>query len=298
VRVAVIGANGQLGSDICAAFAAQGAEVLPLTHADVEIASEHSVRSVLGTLSPGLVVNTAAMHNVERCEENPAAAFAVNATGACHLARFAAHSRCALLHISTDYVFDGAHREPYVEDDPPMPLNVYGNSKLAGELMVRTIAPRHFVLRVSGLYGRNPCRAKGGLNFVERMLQLAAEREEVRVVDDEFLTPTSTAEVARQVVVLAATSHYALYHATAEGSCSWLEFAREIFRVAGVTTRLEAARPGEFPAKVPRPKYSVLENRALKRQGLNVFRDWRVGLREYLAARTAAAQLTGQAVAD
>lgn len=297
MRVAVLGANGQLGSDICAAFATNGAEVLPLTHAEVEIASEKSVRSVLGELSPGLVVNTAAMHHVERCEADPAAAFAVNATGACHLSRYAAQSRCALLHISTDYVFDGARRDPYTEDDPPMPLNVYGISKLAGELFVRTNAPRHFVLRVSGLYGRNPCRAKGGLNFVERMLKLAAERPEIRVVDDEFLTPTSTAEVARQVVVLAATSHYGLYHATAEGSCSWLEFAREIFRIAGGTANLEPARPGEFPVKVPRPKYSVLENRALKVLGLNVFRDWRLGLREYLAERPATAELTGEAVA-
>lgn len=164
-----------------------------------------------------------------------------------------------------------------------MPLNVYGNSKLAGEYFVRAENPRHFVVRVSGLYGSHPCRAKGNLNFVETMLKLGRERDELRVVNDEFVTPTPTVEVARQLVALSRTSDYGLYHATAEGECSWYEFAKAIFELSGTRVRLEAARPGEFPAKVARPKYSVLENAELKKKSRNIFQHWKKGLEHYLA---------------
>ena len=149
-----------------------------------------------------VVVNTAAMHQVEKCEADPARAFAVNALGARHLALAANALDARLVHISTDYVFDGAKAAPYLESDCPLPLNVYGNSKLAGELFVRSLAEKHYVLRVSGLYGQNPCLEKGGLNFVDLMLKLSRERKEVRVVDDEVLTPTSTREVARQLLLM------------------------------------------------------------------------------------------------
>jgi dTDP-4-dehydrorhamnose reductase len=174
-----------------------------------------------------------------------------------------------LVHISTDYVFDGAKREPYTESDEAIPLNVYGNTKLAGEAFIRAIAPKHFILRTSALYGRSPCRAKGGLNFVELMLKLAKERPVLKVVNDETVSPTSTLELARQIVFLSRTDHFGMYHATAEGSCTWYEFAQEIFDMAGVEANLTIASPHEFPTKVPRPKYSVLENERLKALGLN-----------------------------
>jgi len=138
------------------------------------------------------------------------------------------------------------------------------------------------VVRGSAKYGSNPCRGKGGLNFVELMLKLSKEREQVRVVDDEFVTPTPTVQIARQLVVLSETFDYGLYHATAEGNCSWHEFAKTIFELTRSQVRLERALPGEFPAKVPRPKYSVLENAALKSKSLNTFSHWREGLQEYL----------------
>lgn len=285
MNVAVIGATGQLGSDISAAFESAGDKVSRLGHDDIEISSFESVRNSLETIHPGIVVNTAAYHHVEKCEGDPAKTFAVNALGARNLAQVTAALGAKLVHISTDYVFDGKKNTPYTEHDPAVPVNVYGNSKLAGENFVRSTNPQHFVMRVSGLYGMNPCRAKGGPNFVETMLKLSREREELRVVDDEFATPTPTAEVARQLVLLAHTSEYGLYHATAEGFCSWYEFARAIFDATGTKIRLERARPGEFPAKVPRPKYSVLENQALKAKSLNVFNHWGIGLENYLAAR-------------
>lgn len=289
MKVAIIGANGQLGNDIVEAFAANGDEVCPLTHSDLEVTSQESVAYTLGEVRPGLVVNTAAMHHVESCEREPERAFAVNALGAKNLALVARDLGAVLMHVSTDYVFDGSKAEPYVEEDAPRPLNVYGITKLAGEHFVRCTTEKHFVVRTSGLFGKSPCRGKGSLNFIDLMLKLARERGKVRVVDDEVLTPTSTEEVARQIVVLSRSQCYGVYHATAEGSCSWYEFAREIFRATDTQVSLEVASSAEFPAKVGRPKYSVLENHALKFRGLNVLRPWRDGLREYLGL----AQLCG-----
>lgn len=180
------------------------------------------------------------------------------------VADWAQKADATVAYISTDYVFDGKKASPYVETDVASPLNAYGISKLAGEHCTAAAVPKHFVLRVSAIYGHQPCRAKGGLNFVELMLKLARERDKLRVVDDEFVSPTPTVQIAQQLVALSRSNQYGLYHGTAEGSCSWYEFAREIFNVTGTQVRLEKADPGEFPAKVKRPKYSVLENSALK----------------------------------
>lgn len=282
MRVAVLGGNGQLGTDVVHAFAGNGDEAFALTHADLEIANRGSVSNKLRDLQPDIVVNTAAMHHVENCELEPDKAFAINALGARNLALVARDIGSVLMHVSTDYVFDGSKGSPYNEGDPPRPLSVYGNTKLAGEYFVRCTVGKHFVLRTSAIYGNSPCRAKGGLNFIQLMLKLAKERGEVRVVDSEFVTPTSTSELARQMVVLSRCESYGLYHATAEGSCSWFEFAREIFALTDTKVNLKVAGPNEFPAKVPRPRYSVLENRGLKLLGLNAFRPWQDGLRDYL----------------
>lgn len=282
MKVAVLGGNGQLGTDLVLAFEEKGDEVRSLTHADLEIADLASVRDALGKLSPQVIVNTTAMHHVENCELDPQKAYAVNALGARNVAAVARELNAVLIHVSTDYVFDGSKASPYEETDCPRPLNVYGNTKLAGEYFVRSGLDRHFVVRTSGLYGKAPCRAKGGRNFVDLMLKLAKERGEVKVVDSEWVTPTSTRELARQIVVLSRSDAYGLFHATAEGACSWYEFAREIFALTQTPVSLKVAGPNEFPAKVPRPTYSVLENHALKLRGLNTFGTWQDGLREYL----------------
>jgi len=285
MKVAVIGANGQLGSDVVSAFVKQEDAVCPLGHADIELASLDSVSKCLKELQPQLVVNTAAMHHVERCEQEPEKAYAVNALGSRNLAIVVRDLGAVLTHVSTDYVFDGSKRTPYEEEDAPRPVNVYGNTKLSGEYFVRCTVDKHFVLRTSALYGKSPCRAKGGLNFIELMLKLAKERGEVHVVDSEVVTPTATAELAQQIVALSRSEAFGLYHATAEGSCSWFEFARLIFALTNTRVALKVADPNEFPAKVARPQYSVLENRALKTRGLNQFEPWQKALREYLGQR-------------
>jgi dTDP-4-dehydrorhamnose reductase len=287
MKIAIIGANGQLGTDLVKAFTGNGDEVSVFTHSDIELSDLDSVSTRLRESRPDVVVNTAAMHHVENCEREPQKAFAVNGVGARNLALVARDLGATLMHVSTDYVFDGTKTNPYEETDAPRPLNVYGNTKLAGEYFVRSTVEKHFVVRTSAIYGRSPCRAKGGLNFIELMLKLARERGEVRVVDSEIVTPTLTAELARQMVRLSGSDAYGLYHTTAEGSCSWYEFAREIFTLTSTKVNLQAAGPNEFPAKVPRPKYSVLENRGLKTHGLNIFRPWREGLRDYLSTKPA-----------
>jgi dTDP-4-dehydrorhamnose reductase len=284
MKIAVIGATGQLGADVVRAFTDNGDEVSPLTHSDIELSNLDSVSTRLKELSPQFIVNTAAMHHVENCEREPQKAFEVNGLGTRNLALVARDIAATLMHVSTDYVFDGAKGNPYEESDAPNPLNVYGNTKLAGEYFVRSTLDKHFVLRTSAIYGRSPCRAKGGLNFIELMLKLAKERGKVRVVDSEIVTPTSTAELGRQMVTLSRSDFYGLYHATAEGSCSWHEFAREVFALTHTKVDLEVAGPNEFPAKVPRPRYSVLENGRLKSHKLNIFKPWQDGVREYLAS--------------
>lgn len=284
MKVAVIGGSGQLGTDVAEEFVRNGCQVSSLSHDDIEISSLDSVCHLLRDLSPELIVNTAAMHHVEKCEQEPALAYAVNAIGARNLAAAASGLGAILMHVSTDYVFDGSKGEPYLETDAAVPLNVYGSTKLAGELFIRAATDRYFILRTSALYGRNPCRAKGGRNFVELMLKLAGEREELRVVNDEVISPTSTAELAKQIVVLSRTDDFGLFHATAEGSCTWYEFAKKVFELSNTKANLAIATPNEFPTKVPRPKFSVLENHRLKTLGLNSFGSWGDGLRAYLAS--------------
>ena len=282
MKVAVIGANGQLGMDVLAECERVGSEAAALSHADIDISSLQSVRSALESTKPGLIVNTAAMHHVENCEKEPARAHEVNALGAQNLSIVARELDAKLVHISTDYVFDGLKQAPYLEGDRALPLNVYGSTKLAGEELIQETGDKYFIMRTSALYGKNPCRAKGGRNFIDLMLKLAGERDELTVVNDEFVSPTSTAGLAKQIMTLGQTEHYGLYHATAEGHCTWFEFAKTIFEMSKVRVKLKVAGPNDFPIKVPRPKYSVLENDKLKKLGINTFAPWQDDLAVYL----------------
>ncbi len=290
MQIAVIGANGQLGSDLAEIFREEGLEVAGLTHSDIEIKSRESVQETLKSLNPDLIINTAGNFNVEKCETEVPDAFLGNAIGAKHVAEAAAEIGSYLIHISTDYVFDGAKKAPYTEADLPMPLNVYANSKLSGEYFVRAIAPKSLIMRTCGLYGKNPCRAKGGRNFVETMLNLAKTKDALRVVDHEVLTPTFTKEVAYQILAISKDPVYGLCHATAEGECSWYEFAKAIFTIMDWDINLNKAAPDEFPTSVNRPAYSVLSNKVLQDQGLNTFRHWKEGLRDYLLKERANTQ--------
>ncbi len=282
MKIAVIGANGQLGRDICKVFKNSN-EVIELNHEHLDITDQLKTNKILREISPQFVVNTAAMHNVEECETNPTLTFAVNGIGARHLAIASKELGFTLIHFSTDYVYDGKKNTPYIESDSPMPLNVYGNTKLSGELFIQSIAEKYYILRISGIYGENQCRAKGGLNFVTFMMKLSRERDEVRVIDNEIVSPTFTMDIANQVVQLTSIREYGLYHLSSQGYCSWYDFAGRIFKLTNTAVNLKIASPDEFPAKVPRPLYSVLENKRMKDIGIDSMPHWEESLKNYLS---------------
>jgi dTDP-4-dehydrorhamnose reductase len=285
MKVALIGANGQLGSDLFKALR-PAHDLIPLTHADVEITERASVESMLQLHQPDLVMSMAAFHKVDACEEQIELAFAVNTYGVRNLALACRAHGAVLLHISSDYVFggDGTRATPYVETDAPAPISVYGLSKLAGEYFIRYCLDRYYILRTTGLYGVAGSSGKGG-NFVELMLRLAEKGKPIRVVDDQRMTPTYTVDLARQIAALIETERYGLYHATNQGSCTWYEFAAEIFRQSGLVPDLSKAKTGDLGEKATRPAYSVLENKALQNLGLDQMRPWQNALAAFLQER-------------
>lgn len=280
MKVAVIGANGQLGTDLCEVLSTEH-NVTALSHADIEITDIDSIKNVLTSIKPDVVLNTAAYHIVPEAEKFPDKAFLINGTAVLNLAKVCNDNKIRLVHYSTDYVFDGKKQKPYTEDDRPNPLNVYANTKLSGEYFALNYCDQSFVVRVSGIYGKVPCRAKGG-NFITTMLKLAKEKPEVRVVNDEVLTPTPTYWIAKNTGELIKTDAFGLYHMSCEGEVSWYEFARTIWDTLKLSTPLYPASVKDFPLVVKRPFYSVLENRNLNKIGIDVMPDWRKGLMTFL----------------
>ncbi len=279
-KIAVIGANGQLGSELVS-FLGESYEVIALTHQDLEITRlDHSLE-VLKQINPDIIINTAAYHNVPKCEDNPAVAFEVNALGALNLARISDTLNAVLIHFSTDYVFDGMKMKPYMESDGTNPLNIYALTKHDGEILIRNNCTKYYIVRVSGIYGSVPCRAKGG-NFITTMQKAARERDLVRVVNDEILTPTSVNEIAANTEKLFLNGPIGLYHMTCEGACSWYEFARVIFDKLKLKTPLESCSFNDFPSPVKRPTYSVLENANLNKNEINIMRHWEDALISFL----------------
>lgn len=278
----LIGANGQLGSELRSVFSDH--DLAALIHAELELTEPAQVKGVIEKYRPSLILNTAAYHRVDECEDFPGRAFAVNAIAVRDLAIAAKAIGATLVHFSTDYVFDGMERCPYREVDPPGPLSVYAASKLAGEYLVRATLQQHFVIRTCGLYGLAGSRSKAG-NFVETMLRLCKEGREIRVVGDQVLTPTSAKELARKVRQLVETQAYGLYHITNHGACSWYQFAKAIFELAGLRARLQETTSAAYGAKATRPTYSVLENAKLQDLGLDDLRDWPDALKAYLIDR-------------
>lgn len=283
LKIAIFGIEGQLGRDV--AIALSDHTVIPMLYEDVDITARARVEAAVDAAKPDWVINAAAMTHVDRCETEEAKALAVNALGARFVAVAAAAAGARLIHISTDYVFDGSKGAPYVETDPARPLNVYGVTKLAGEVFVNAACAEHYILRTSGLYGTHKCWGKG-TNFVETMLGLAGERDELTVVSDEVLSPTFTEDLADQIrAVIDARPEPGLYHATNEGYCSWFEFAGEIFRLSGTPVVLKEISSAQWAAPARRPANSSLENAALNKAGLNVFPNWKDALARYLSKR-------------
>ncbi|MFC2058013.1 dTDP-4-dehydrorhamnose reductase [Chloroflexota bacterium] len=282
MKVVLIGASGQLGSDLCRAL--DSFDLVPLLHSDIEITDTNSVRQAFEYYQPEVVINTAAYHRVDDCEDDPDTGFLVNALGARNVAVAAELHSAKIVYLSTDYIFGGERGQrstPYTEFDSPIPANTYGRSKLAGEDFVRHLCRRHFIVRASGLFGVAGASGKGG-NFVETMLRLARERDELRVVNDQIFSPTSTRDLAGKIAQLLPTEYYGVFHITNRGVCSWYEFAREIVRLGGLDARVVPITSAEYPTPARRPGFSVLDNYHLRLLGLDDMRPWQEALRDYM----------------
>ncbi len=285
MRVLITGANGQLGLALQDVLAQHGVAIDAVDLPELDISSHESVAAWIGAHDAyDVVFNCAAFTNVDGCETNFAAAFAANALGPMNLARACAATGATLVHVSTDYVFAGNEPGARVEDDVPAPISAYGRSKLAGEGLALAANPRTHVVRTAWLYGE-------GRNFVRTMLSLADRFDEVTVVDDQIGNPTFAGDLARELVRIAHTEHFGVWHCTNEGTCSWADLAEEAYRLAGVATKVRRCTSAEWKAMHPesadRPAFSSLQNARLEATIGNGMRPWKEALAEYLAVAPA-----------
>jgi dTDP-4-dehydrorhamnose reductase len=284
LRVMILGAAGQVGSDLTALLRENNEEAIPLPRGDVDVTAPLALREQFAQHRPDAVVNCSVYHPVDECENHPDPSFAVNAIAVRDLGCVARDCNVPLAHLSSDYVFDGESRRPYREEDQVNPRSVFGVSKAAGEQLLRLVAPRHFIIRTSGLYGLAGSRVKRG-NFVETMLRLGRRDGHVRVVDDVRMAQTYTRNLARQILALLRTDHYGTYHASDHGDYSWYEFAHRIFEYADMKVDVTPVSWRDMPAVAPRPSYSVLENRRLQSLGLDEMQPIDTALQSYLKVR-------------
>jgi len=281
MKVLLTGCNGQLGRELTQQLSEKKIFHVGYDIPEFDITNKEKIKEIIEKEQPTVIINCGALTNVDGCETQRDLAMAINGTGPESLAEIARDMDIVLVQISTDYVFDGAGiiengvLRPYVETDPVDPKTVYGESKAAGEKAAAEIAPKYFIVRTAWLYG-------DGNNFVKTMLDLASKHPKLTVVDDQVGSPTSTVDLAAAIIDLIGTEHYGLYHGTCEGQCSWYDFALEIFRLSGIEIPVEPVTSEQFVRPAPRPKYSVLENKALNDLKMNHFRPWQVSLAEYI----------------
>lgn len=275
-KIIVTGCNGQLGREINKYYAdKRGIEFINTDVDELDITDIEAVMELCRGEKPYAIINCAAYTAVDACETNQDLAFKINTLGPRNLAIAATEVGAKLVHISTDYVFDGTKQTPYMEYDKPQPQSVYGITKSRAEDMVKHFCHRYFIFRTAWLYG-------DGKNFVKTMLKLAEDHDSVTVVNDQFGTPTSTAELVKAMDSIIFTDNYGTYHATCEGSTNWANFAEEIFRIAGKDTKVIPTSTASYGAPAPRPLHSILENYMLKMVGGYTFADWHDALEVYM----------------
>ena len=275
MKILITGSNGMLGHDLRDVLGEKHELVLTNSQT-LDITDKNQTAEVIGTVSPDIVINSAAYTDVDGCEENTDTAYAVNGEGVRNLAIACREVDCPLVHISTDYVFNGKSERPWVEDDEVGPVSVYGKSKLQGEEAIQEILDKFFIIRTAWLYGLN------GKNFPKTMLELARSHSEISVVYDEVGSPTYTPDLAQGISQLIETDYYGIYHLTNSGSCSWCEFAKYIFEAAGSDVEVIPVTASEFARPAPRPSYSVLENKKWIEKGFKPLRNYKQAVKEYI----------------
>jgi dTDP-4-dehydrorhamnose reductase len=282
VRVALLGASGQLGSDLRTALT--GHDVVAFVHNDFDVRDTARAREQLTACHPDVVLNSTAFHKVELCEEDPDTAFAVNATAAQGLAKLAHELGAQFVHLSTDYVYGGTAVRPLTEAVSPAPLQVYGATKAAGEWLIQLAHPSALIVRSSGLYGVAGASGKGG-NFIQTVIKLAREKGQMRIVNDQFLSPTYTADLAVAILRLIERRVNGIVHVTNSESCSWYDLASHVVTTAGLSATVSPISTAEFGAKVRRPAYSVLDNERWRTLGLAPLRPWKDATCAYLESK-------------
>ena len=276
MKILITGANGQLGRELTKQYKEKGNVELILTDVDtLDITNVNDVYKMVNETRPDVIINCAAHTAVDKCEDDVDNAYKINAVGPKNLAAAMNAIGGEIVQVSTDYVFDGTSEMPYLEFDKPCPASVYGQTKYDGEEFVKSLNPKHYIVRTAWLYG-------DGNNFVKTMIRLGENNPEVKVVNDQFGSPTSTTDLARVIISLVENKNYGIFHATCKGQCSWYDFAKEIFELKGMDVNLLPCTTEEFKSRAQRPKYSVLRNYMLELTTGDITRDWKESLKEYL----------------
>lgn len=282
-KIFITGASGQLGHALYDLLEDNKQYQLYLTDYNMsddgmikalDITDEDAVDAMISEFVPDIIINCAAMTAVDLCETEQEKAYSINSLGPKHLAASAKNIGAKLVHVSTDYVYDGQATSPYTEEAQTNPLSVYGKTKLAGEIFTLEGCPESFVIRTAWVYGE-------GKNFVKTMFRLADEGKNIRVVSDQIGTPTSALELARAIIFLMETDSYGIYHATCEGYTNWYDFAVNIFELFGKNVNPLAITTEEYPTPAKRPMYSVLDNKGLRERHGYYMKDWKEALKEY-----------------
>lgn len=276
MRILVTGVKGQLGHDVVNELAKRGHTPIGVDVEEMDITDASAVEKEMKKEPLDAVIHCAAYTAVDAAEDNREICMRVNAEGTRNIARVCRELDLKMVYISTDYVFDGEGERPWEPDDPRDPLNVYGESKYQGELAVEEYLEKYFTVRIAWVFGVN------GKNFIKTMLRLAESQKEINVVNDQIGSPTYTYDLAVLLVDMVETEKYGRYHATNEGLCTWYEFAKEIFRQAGVDIRVNPVSSDEFPAKAKRPHNSRMDKRKLVRNGFRSLPPWQDALKRYL----------------
>lgn len=275
MKILITGSNGMLGHDLIDVLKSKH-ELILTTSKTLDITDKDNTIEFIKENKPDIVINSAAYTDVDGCETNQDLAYGVNGDGVRNLALGCKEVDCPLVHVSTDYVFDGTARDPIEEDGEIGPISVYGKSKLRGEEAIQDILDKYFIIRTAWLYGIN------GKNFPKTMLELAQNHSEITVVYDEVGTPTYTPDLAYGISQLIETDYYGIYHLTNSGQCSWCEFARYIFEIAGCDVKVIPVTASEFSRPAPRPSYSVLRNKKWIENGFEPLRSYKEAIKDYI----------------
>jgi dTDP-4-dehydrorhamnose reductase len=285
MEIAILGGQGQFGSEFsdCVSDEFDDISTYPFSHEKADVTDLGLLRETIREIDPDYLINMAAFHEVDQCEETPDPAFRTNGLGARNSAIVAEEQNIPIVFVSSDYVFDGLSDEPYSEFADTNPVNLYGESKVVGENFVRELATKYYIVRVSGLFGH--AESDDPTNFIDTMLQLARERDELDVVDDQIFSPTFARDTARRLVrMLRDGAGYGVYHLTNEGSCSWYDLARKAFEVEGLLDDLELGKTTTeaFGREADRPRYSVLKNYLFELEGYEPLPHWSDAVERYL----------------